>query len=91
MLMLAVPILSAFVDSLRLRKRMKRFAANPEALRKDAEEFRKLVANGDKKKALAFYRDAFALSTGEAFCAMEALQGPNPTSEPLVSSDRDSS
>src|SRR4051812_46549567 len=62
-LIVAATIIPEIVDCFRLRKRMKHFAATPAELISVSDEFRKLVVAGERKKAIALYRDAFALST----------------------------
>jgi hypothetical protein len=61
------------IAACRLRSRMQRFATSPEALTEAAAEFRKLVAAGERKKAVTLYREAFGLSSFEAIRAIKIL------------------
>jgi hypothetical protein len=73
-LMLIAIIAPELITAYRLRVRMQRFAASPEALAQASTEFRQLVAAGDSKQAIALYRQAFGLSSVEAIRAMKALK-----------------
>jgi hypothetical protein len=73
-LIVAAIIVPEIVDCFRLRKRMTQFAAAPAELMSVSEEFRRLVVAGERKKAIALYRDAFALSTFEAMRAIAATE-----------------